>query len=90
MVCCVRFSAALLTKIKQYANTHQTLFFLEALFPTMCKKYQLQYDTPEQFKNIYYRNDFLDRDIDEYQLYHPIKDIDNHKYHRDRLSKYDN
>ena len=44
MVCCVRISIELLFKIKEYANKYNTLFFLEALFPTICKKYNLQYD----------------------------------------------
>jgi hypothetical protein len=38
MVCCVRMTFNLLSEIKNYANEHNTLFFLEALFPTICKK----------------------------------------------------
>ena len=37
MVCCVRISSNLLSKIRNYANEHHTLFFLEALFSTICK-----------------------------------------------------
>ena len=87
MVCCVRFSSSLLREIKEYANTHQTLFFLEALFPTMCKKHQLKCDMPSQFKHIHYRKNFADDEIDEHHLYHPIKDIAKHTYYRDRLTK---
>jgi len=35
MVCCVRMSLQLLFKIKEYAKKYNTLFFLEALFPTL-------------------------------------------------------
>jgi len=87
MVCCVRVSSSLLSEIKRYANMNQTLFFVEALFPTMCKKHQLHYDTPTQFNNIQYRKDYQDDDIDEHHLCHPIKDIVKHKYYRDRLTK---
>ena len=85
MVCCVRVSPNLLCKIKNYANKYHTLFFLEALFPTMCKVNSMKYDTPTEFKNIVYRNDYKDTDIDENNLFHPVKDISKHKYYRDML-----
>lgn len=87
MMCCVRISSNLLFKLKKYANENNTLFFLEALFPTICKKYNLQYDTPSEFKHIYYRKDFIETDINENNLYHPIKDIDKHSYYRGLIIK---
>jgi len=53
----------------------------------MCKKHQLQCDMPSQFKNIHYRKDYADDEIDEHHLYHPIKDIAKHAYYRDMLTK---
>ena len=85
MVCCVRISSKLLYKIKNYANTHNTLFFLEALFPTICKKNNMKFDTPIEFKNIIYKKTYNDKDIDKINLYHPIKDISKHKYYRDTI-----
>ena len=90
MVCIVRISSQMLYKIRNYANEHKTLFFLEALFPTICKKYNLQYDTPCQFKNIIYRKDYTDKDMDENNLFHPIKDINKHTYYREMLYKMSN
>jgi hypothetical protein len=87
MVCCVRISSNLLSKIKSYANEHNTLFFLEALFPTICKVNSMNYDTPTEFNNIIYRKNYEDTDIDEINLFHPIKDIAKHKYYRDMLNK---
>ena len=82
MVCSVRMSSDLLTKIKNYANQHNTLFFLEALFPTICKMNNMKYDTPIELKNIVYRHDYEDKDIDKINLFHPLKDISKHKYYR--------
>ena len=82
MVCCVRISSQLLSKIKRYADEHNTLFFIEAFFPSVCKKYKLQYDTPIHFNNILYRKTYIDKDIDGHNLFHPIKDITKHIYYR--------
>jgi len=85
MVCCVRMSSYLLSKIRNYANEHNTLFFLEALFPTICKVNTMKYDTPTEFKNIEYRKNYDDTDIDEHNLFHPVKDIDKHTHYRNIL-----
>jgi hypothetical protein len=87
MVCCVRMSSNLLSKIRNYANENSTLFFLEALFPTICKKYNMKYDTPNEFKNIVYKKNYEYKDINENNLFHPVKDVTNHKYYRDMLNK---
>ena len=86
MVCCIRASLTLLTKIRKYAKNHKTLFFLEALFPTICKKHHLQHDVPQQLKNIVYRKDYKDEDITKQKLFHPIKDISKHTYYRKMLN----
>jgi hypothetical protein len=83
MVCCVRISSNLLSKFKSYADEHNTLFFLEALFPTICKVNDMKYDTPIEFKNVVYRADYEDKQIDKNNLFHPVKDINRHRYYRD-------
>lgn len=85
MMCCVRISSNLLSKLKKYANEHNTLFYLEAMFPTICKKHNLLYDTPSEFRNIHWRKDYRDTDIDTANLYHPIKDMDKQNYYRELL-----
>jgi hypothetical protein len=47
----------------------------------------MEYDTPIEFKNIVYRKNYEDKDIDKNNLFHPVKDITNHKYYRDMLNK---
>jgi hypothetical protein len=85
MVCCVRISKNLLSKIKSYAVDHKTLFFLESLFPTLCKKHNLIYDTPVEFKNIEYRKEFSLSEINKNSLFHPVKQITKHVDYREIL-----
>ncbi len=87
MVCAIRISSALLSKIKDYSDEHNTLFFLEALFPTICKINNMKYDTPPEFNNIVYRRNYNDADINKYELFHTVKDITKHKHYRDIFSK---
>lgn len=82
MICCIRVSNKLLSSIKEYANTHKTLFFAEALFPTLCKKHNLQYETPDEFTTVHYRKNFNDVDINTHNIFHPVKDINKHIHYR--------
>jgi len=87
MACCIRLSKKMLSKIKDYADNHDTLFFLEAMFPTLCAKMNLLNETPDEFENIVYRRKYADKDIDEHNLYHPLKDFGKHTYYRDMLDQ---
>ena len=42
MMCIVRFSNSMMNCINDYAKKHNTLFFLEALFPTIAIKNNLK------------------------------------------------
>jgi len=68
----------MLKQIDIYATKYKTLFFLEALFPTLCKKYKLHYDTPKELNQIIYRKDYTANDIDKTMIYHPVKNIEHH------------
>ena len=87
MVCCIRVSTALLARVKEYASNNNTLFFSEALFPTLCKTYQLKYETPLEFSPIEYRKDFKEDEFDRCKLFHPVKDISKHAYLRVVINK---
>lgn len=78
MCCAVRMSARLLACIKQYANINNTLFFHEAVSPTLCHYYKFNHVVVPQLKNIIYMNTYTDGDIDVDNLYHPVKDITRH------------
>ena len=75
MVCICRVSSRLLTQIKIHAENYNSLFFLEALFPTICMNSRFQYNIPDEFTNVQYRNEYLLDDIHHNFLYHPIKDL---------------
>jgi hypothetical protein len=87
MICCVRASKQMLAKLKAYADEHKTLFFSEALFPTIGRKEKLLCEAPKEFKNVVYRKDFEDSEIDQNNLYHPMKKMEDHLRHRERLPR---
>ena len=78
MVCACRISKPLLSAIRDYANTNGTLFFLEALFPTLCKKYKLLYDCPDELKTCVYRANYSISDVTINNVFHPVKLMDRH------------
>jgi hypothetical protein len=86
MVCAVRLSNSLMSCINTYATENKTLFFCEALIPTIAIKNDLKYSNPTEFTNIYFRHDFDAKDIDTINLYHPVKDCNNHILFRKLLN----
>jgi hypothetical protein len=86
MVCIVRFSKKMLNCINDYASKNKTLFFLEALFPTISIKNNLKFNNPIEFSNICYRRQIKKENININYLYHPVKDLDNHIFFRKMLS----
>lgn len=82
MVCSVRMSKAMLSAIKDYATEHKTLFFIEALFSSLCKKNGLKYDTPSELTTIVWQKNFINSDINSTNLFHPVKDLAKHVYFR--------
>lgn len=80
MVCATRLSKPLIDLIKAYAEQNKTLYFLEALFPTICKNNGLIYDFPKELKQVLY--DVIPKELDKTQIYHPIKKISTHAQSR--------
>lgn len=79
----------MLRKIKDYAQRTKRLFFLEAFFPTLCKSYNLLHGTPVELINVVYRKEFTIQNIDRFHLYHPIKQINDHKVFRKQIDDID-
>ena len=75
MVCATRVSKPLINLIKTYADEHKALFFLEALFPTICKRANLVYDFPEELKTALYNNPIQESDLDKRHIFHPVKKL---------------
>ena len=87
MVCATRLSKNMLSKIKEYAETYGTLFFIEAMFPTLAIKNNLVYDTPSELENIYYRDEIDLTSVRTDKLYHPMKNLDIYDELREQISR---
>ena len=84
MMCITRLSNRLIQKIKWYAATYKTLFFLEALFPTLVSHFSLSCAQPEELVTVTFRDAFFE-DLDNIKdedlkrltthIFHPIKDL---------------
>jgi hypothetical protein len=84
MVCICRFTNEVLKGIKKYAEENNTLFFLEALYPCIAKKNNLNcFSRPVEFKNITWCGEFTD--INSVNFYHPVKDLSKHLLYRKQL-----
>jgi len=86
MCCASRISRRLLDKIKEYAAAHKTLFFLEAMFPTLCKYNKFINENPREMLTIVYRRNSGQRIINKSGLFHPVKDLAQHEKFRAHLS----
>jgi hypothetical protein len=85
MMCIVRFSKNMFESIKDYATKYKTIFFIEAFFPTIAKKYNLICNCPDEFNEIlYYRRLTIDK-INKTSLFHPVKNPDSHIEYRNHL-----
>jgi len=73
MVCATRISKPLIDLIKAYATEHKSLYFLEALFPTICKNSNLIYDTPKELNPVLYNNPI--QELDKLRIFHPVKKL---------------
>lgn len=96
MMCITRMSNKLLQCIRWYAATYKTLFFLEALFPTITEYFNLTHACPCELKTVTYRDPFFDEESDtfygdldrvETHFFHPIKDQNKHKELRSKYLK---
>jgi len=78
MMCIVRFSLKMMNCINNYTYKNKTLFFIESLFPTIAIKNNLKYNNPSEFKNIFHKHIFEKKVINKNDLYHPVKNIEQH------------
>lgn len=77
MMCCSRMSNKLLECFLDYSSKNKTLFFLEALFPTLAKHYNLNtIQKPTEFISVKCRE--KSSNYNKTDLYHPNKDITEH------------
>jgi hypothetical protein len=78
MICASRMSGSMLRAIYNYATSYKTLFFIEALFPTLAIKHKLLYHTPNELSNIYYKLSTETDVFNKTHIFHPIKNFEKH------------
>jgi hypothetical protein len=81
MMCIIRLSQNFFKYIKEYADNNNTLFFLEAFFPTIAKHNNLNIVvSPIEFKTVTYNQIFSE--YNNKFLYHPVKNMEKHIQYR--------
>jgi hypothetical protein len=78
MMCACRMSQKMLECIKTYATTNKTLFFLEALFPTIAQKNNLLCHAPEELNTVTYKDVVEVNNFQLNNIYHPVKNTNIH------------
>ena len=87
MMCISRMSRRLLDGIRLYALKYKTLFFLEALFPTITNYLGLSHFQPDELTTVTYREEFNEETYGlklKTYVFHPVKDINKHKELRNK------
>jgi hypothetical protein len=88
MMCAARLSNTLLQCIRWYVSKYNTLFFLEALFPTITSHFKLSYVNPIELTTVTYRDVFFEKEDDKKKIdthiFHPMKDLNKHKELRNK------
>lgn len=90
MMCITRMSRRLLQGIRLYATKYKTLFFLEALFPTITSHLSLTHFNPDELTTVTYRQEFNEEtDVSKLKtdIFHPVKDINKHEELRNKYRK---
>jgi hypothetical protein len=83
LICACRLSRPLLQKIGEYVSTHNSLFFIEAMFNTIAMQNDLTIAHPIEIRHtVQYDNKIEDSDMNPFFLYHPVKDCTKHYYYR--------
>jgi hypothetical protein len=76
MICAIRCSKKLLDCINNYAEKYNNLFLDEALFNTIALHNNLNTKNISELSSIVWRRNWNKNEINEYNLYHPIKSME--------------
>jgi len=87
LVCASRLSRPLLTKISEFVEQHRRLVFIEIMFNTIVAKNKMNLAMPDELSAIIWRHNWNENIVDENHLYHPVKDLNDQKKYRTKLSK---
>ena len=91
MACVIRLSKTMLQKVREFANTHKRLVFVEFMFNTIAANNNLSVATPQQLSKIVWKyqqqTDWPSEEVlyKDTNIFHPIKDTELHSDYRARL-----
>jgi len=86
MVCACRLSNKLLNKISLYVQENNSMFYIEALFNTIAHQSNLITSNPSELSTITWANKWDVNEIDYKNIYHPMKNIEQHVLLRNNKS----
>ena len=78
LLCLVRISKNLMKKMDEYIIKYKKNNYKEYLFHTLAIHNNMIIETPIEMSKIYYRYDWKNECINKYNIYHPIKNLQNH------------
>lgn len=87
LICICRVSNILLQKVREYANNHGKIFFIEAILNTLAIHNNLDVGTPPQLITVV-QGDISPIEVNKdkmFFVFHPYKDIDKHQELRNKL-----
>ncbi len=79
IICACRISRKLLQKMDDLVKEQESLIYKEIMFHTLAKQNKMEIRTPEELKNVTWKDDVLNMPHKDGYLYHPIKNVDMHK-----------
>lgn len=71
--------------INDYAVKNKQIFYFEALFPTVAVKNSLKYVTPTELSTVNVTPNYIRKDVNKNNVYHPETDLSTHLYYRNHL-----
>jgi hypothetical protein len=85
-ICATRLSKIYLEKLDEYIKLNKKLAFIEALLPSIGHYMNLKVTLVDEFKQIYWRKDWYQSEMNNHDIFHPMKDMEQQKEMRGLLS----
>ena len=81
-ICAIRLSNNFLQKLDEYIKINKKLAFIEALLPSIAYFNNLKVNLVDEFKQIHWRKDWQNSEMNKHDIFHPIKNTEQHREFR--------
>ena len=85
MACAFRISNNMLKCVKDYVEKNKRLMYMEVMFGTLAYHNNLKIFMPDELQSIIFKKIWSINDINENNLYHPVKNINDHLLYRNKF-----